>query len=141
MIIKSIVGLVLVLAMGVLGITFLGDGIFEFNDKAKAEAVIDEARDVERAMRVYALEHDGRVDLGDVTAGENLLKYLKEEGLLKQHVGDVPAEEWRLNDSTQILEKLVKSEEECKYINNIISGTPLTDAVPTCGTAYCCFNP
>jgi hypothetical protein len=143
--IKSIIAIMLILAMGILGATFLGDGVLTFNSKAKAETTIEEARNVERAMKIYAMENNGRVDLGDIDLGEDVLKYIKDDELIKKHVGSGDAGQWRLNPGTNILEKIIKSESECSYINNIKSGTPLEDPVPTCGTpdgdeAYCCFN-
>jgi hypothetical protein len=142
---KSIIAMMLILAMGALGASFLGEGIFNFNGKAKAEKTIEEARTVERAMKIYALENDGRVDLGDTAIGEELLKYIKEDKLVKKNVGSGPSEQWRLNPGTNILEKVVKTETECSYINNIKQGTPIDTPVPTCGTpegdeAYCCYN-
>lgn len=143
--IKPIIGMVLIFALGVLGVSFLGEGIFTFNAKAKAEKTIEEARSVERAMTIYAMENDGRVDLGDIAIGEDLLKYIKEDKLIKKHIGDGPSEQWRLNPGTNILEKIVKTESECAYINNIKQGTPIETPVPTCGTptgdeAFCCYN-
>jgi hypothetical protein len=168
MIIKIVLALLLTVAVGLLGLSEIGFGVFKFLPQSEAQAVIEEGNSVEEAIDLYALENDGQVLTGDPNLceddptyqttveqgdcapedGQKTLHYIRESKLLKNYVGkafDDINDPWRLNETTKTLERVVSGVESCREINNIRLGTPLTEPVPTCGTpegdnSFCCVS-
>lgn len=147
--IKWIVTILLAIAVGVLGVASLsGDGFLGFTSKAKAEQALDEARNVETAMDTYAITYgEGKVDFGDTTQGEDLLKYLKHYKLVQEKVGTENnrsgVDRWVYDQANNQVLGVVQSGDTCRYMNSIRSSSPLQDAVPECGSveaesAFCC---
>jgi len=59
MIVKSIIGLILAIAVGALGISALGDGIFDFLGKSKGGKMVEDARELARVHAIYKIDqHD-----------------------------------------------------------------------------------
>ena len=57
MIIKSIIGLILAIAVGALGVSSLGEGIFGFLDKSKAGKMVEDARELSRIHAIYKTDN------------------------------------------------------------------------------------
>jgi hypothetical protein len=69
MILKSIIGLILAIAVGALGVSSLGDGIFGFLDKSKAGKMVEDARELARIHAIYKADNrDGLNAFDKLTA-------------------------------------------------------------------------
>jgi hypothetical protein len=136
--IKIIFTLVLFVAVGVLtATTGVGEGFFEFNSKARAEQVVNEARAIDEAMKSYAAGSDtGEVDFGDPNEGEDVLMYIKAKNLVHDRVGTENdlVEGWVLSDNGERMQGIVRSEKICKYINESKHGRDADLPTPSCGT-------
>ena len=168
MLLKIVLVLLLTITISVLGLSEIGMGVFKFIPQSEAQAVIEEGISVEEGLDLYALENGGTVDIGDpniceddptyltsvvngdctALEGQKTLHYVREARLLKGYVGaglDDAQDPWRLNETTNTLERVISSEESCREINSIKLGTPVTDPVPACNTpagdaVYCCVS-
>jgi hypothetical protein len=147
-IVKVITALVVFIAIGALGFTLLGEGVFTTVPQAQAQAIINEATDVEDAMEIYAMNNDGVVDIGDPTLGQTTLHFVKEVKLLKAWAGDefdVSTDPWEFNENDKAVERVVANEEVCQMINHM-RGNEAPDAeVYACDTPegenqYCCAS-
>jgi hypothetical protein len=136
--IKIIFTLVLFVAVGVLtATTGVGEGFFEFNYKARAERVVNEARAIDEAMKSYAAGSDtGEVDFGDPSEGEDVLMYIKARDLIQDRVGTENdlVEEWVLSDDKKRMQGVVRTDKICKYINESKHGRDADLPTPSCGT-------
>lgn len=69
MILKSIIGLILAIAVGALGVSSLGEGIFGFLDKSKAGKMVEDARELARIHAIYKTDNrDGLTAFGALNA-------------------------------------------------------------------------
>lgn len=160
------VALVLTVSVGVLGLSEVGLGVLKFIPQSEAQAVIEEGNSVEEGLDLYSLENGGTVDIGDpnicaddptfqtsvingdCTEGQKTLHYVREAKLLKGYVGkglDDERDPWRINKTTNTLERVVSSEQSCREINNIRLGTPIAEPTPSCDTpagdaVFCCVS-
>lgn len=148
MLIKVIVSLVVLVAIGAIGFTLLGEGVFQTIPEARAQSIIQEATEVEEAMEIYALQNDGVVDIGDPTLNQTTLHFVKQAELLKDWAGsdfDVALDPWLINEGDQTVERVVENEEICQIINHIRAGEPKDAEVFACNTPegeaqFCCFT-
>jgi hypothetical protein len=160
---KIIFGLILTIILGGFGLSQV-DGLQKFLPQTEAQRIIEEGTSVEEAMDLYALKHDGQVDIGDPTLcpdnttvgaadatcehGQRTLHFVRQEKLLKNYVGkefDSETDPWRYDEETRTIERVVSDEESCKEINSIKLGTSMNEDVPACDTAegdavYCCVG-
>lgn len=150
MFLKFIVPLLLFVAvLAAFSQTSVGEGMFEFNAKANAEKVLNEARAIDEAAKAYAANSEkGEVDFGDVTQGEDLFMYLKDKKYIPERVGGESnfVEEWLLSEEGDEIMGVVKTEKICKYINENQHKRSMDLPTPECGTEEaeglsCCFEP
>jgi hypothetical protein len=147
--IKLIFTLVLFVAIGlVMASGGIGDGMFEFNTKARAEKIVVEARAIDEGIKAYAAQNDGVVDFGDPNEGEDPLMYIKEKNYIHDRAGMATGlvKEWFLSEDREKMQGVVRSENMCKYINESHHGRPTTEPTPECGTeegdsVTCCAEP
>tara|TARA_R110001583_G_scaffold4718_1_gene26848 strand:+ start:8222 stop:8731 length:510 start_codon:yes stop_codon:yes gene_type:complete len=167
MIIKVIMALVLTVAVGMIGLSELGVGVFKFMPQSEAQAIIEEGQSVEEGMDLYSLKNDGVVLIGDPSVcpdgigavrdengvgdcdeGQKTLHYVREAKLLKEYVGkglDDESDPWRIDVDSSTLERVVSNEQSCREINNIKQGTSVTEPVPSCDSpegeaSFCCVS-
>lgn len=136
---KPIISLILLIAIGTLGAIAWGDGVLDFRVQAKAGQALNEAQDIQEAMDAYAFKYgEGDVDFGDVTAGEDLLKYLKYYNLIKSDVGTddtkSQVERWVYDEPNNQILGVIANERTCLYMNSIRSKKPIATLVPECGS-------
>jgi hypothetical protein len=136
--IKIIFTLVLFVVVGVLAATTgVGEGFFEFNSKARAEQVVNEARAIDEGIKSYAAGSDtGEVDFGDPEEGEDVLMYIKARNLIHDRVGTESdlVEKWVLSADGDSMHGIVRSEKICKYINESKHDRDFDSPTPSCGT-------
>lgn len=137
--IRWLITLLMVIAVGVLGAFGLGDGYLDFRSQAKAEQALDEARNIKTAMDAYAMKYgDGEVAFGDVAAGEDLLKYLKHFKLVQDRVGTADStsgiDRWVLEPNSNQVMGVIASQKTCRYMNSIKDKISIDAPVPECGS-------
>jgi hypothetical protein len=142
MIIKSIIGLILAIAVGALGVSSLGDGIFGFLDKSKGGKLVEDARELSRIHAIYktddqdnrnafdvAVSFDyevvettlGELVKGDIKAATGLFSYF-------EATGDVLTNgNYLVNASNEI------SDEVCDKINEMAGMTGVNQVPYTPG--------
>lgn len=159
---KIIFALILTIIIGGFGLSQV-DGLQKFLPQTEAQRIIEEGTSVEEAMDLYALKHDGQVDIGDPTLcpngedtvasgsceyGQRTLHFVRQDKFLKNYVGkefDSETDPWRYDEDTRTIERVVSDEGSCKEINSIKLGTSMNEDVPACDTAegdavYCCVG-
>jgi hypothetical protein len=137
--IKPIIYLVLVIIVaGTVGLSYTDEGFFTFKSKAKAEAIIAEAKDINRASEAYSAGFgDGTVDYGDLTLGEDLFLYLKDKELLVKRAGISDSGNivgWRIAEDGETLQGVVENDQICRYINLTAHERRLSEDTPECET-------
>jgi len=118
MIIKSIIGLILAIAVGALGVSSLGEGIFGFLDKSKAGKMVEDARELARIHAIYKTDNrDGLTAFGALNALATPVP------LVAADTGYYNAVEAELNTKDLVKRGFAASQGEFTYIQSAAAGS------------------